>query len=86
MSKLSFVVGVGVGYVLGTRAGREQYERIVAQGRAFLGSPTVRQVTDAAKAEAARVVDEGTALLRSKTEQVSQRLDSAASKAERAVE
>jgi len=30
---LFFVAGAGVGYVLGTRAGREQYERIKAQAK-----------------------------------------------------
>lgn len=28
MAKLPFIVGAGVGYVLGTRAGRGQYEKI----------------------------------------------------------
>ena len=28
MAKLSFVAGFGVGYVLGSRAGRERYEQI----------------------------------------------------------
>lgn len=28
MKKMSFLVGLGVGYLLGTRAGREQFERI----------------------------------------------------------
>lgn len=34
MAKLPFILGAGVGYVLGTRAGRGQYERIK---RAFNG-------------------------------------------------
>lgn len=28
MSKMSFVIGAGIGYVLGTRAGRGQYEKL----------------------------------------------------------
>ncbi len=28
MSKMSFVIGAGLGYVLGTRAGRGQYEKL----------------------------------------------------------
>ena len=30
--KLYFLVGVGVGYVLGSRAGRERYEQLKAFG------------------------------------------------------
>jgi hypothetical protein len=74
MSKLAFVVGVGAGYVLGTRAGREQYDKLVAQAHDILADPTVRQVTDAAKAGAGRLADEGRALVGEKTDQVSKQL------------
>ncbi len=38
MRRLIFVAGVGVGYVLGSRAGRERYEQLKAQGPADLGA------------------------------------------------
>ncbi len=41
-ARAAFVVGAGVGYVLGTRAGREQYERIVRASRAVWSHPLVR--------------------------------------------
>jgi hypothetical protein len=56
---LFFVAGAGVGYVLGTRAGREQYERIKVQAQKFLDQPEVKEVTDAVRAEATRLYDEG---------------------------
>ena len=41
--KITLLVGGAVGYVLGTRAGRERYEQIQAQARKVLQNPTVRQ-------------------------------------------
>lgn len=41
--KTGFVVGFGVGYVLGSRAGRQRYEQIRAWWGQFTGSPTVQR-------------------------------------------
>ena len=41
--KILFVVGLGVGYVLGTRAGRERYEQIKAAAERVWNTPTVQQ-------------------------------------------
>jgi hypothetical protein len=40
--RLSFLVGGAVGYVLGTRAGRDRYDKIVRLGRTLAGSQTVQ--------------------------------------------
>lgn len=40
--RLSFVVGLAVGYVLGARAGRERYEWIVRKARKVRGSQTIQ--------------------------------------------
>ncbi len=40
-----FVAGLAVGFVLGTRAGRERYEQMVKYGRQVAESPTVQKVT-----------------------------------------
>jgi hypothetical protein len=39
--RLLFLVGLGAGYVLGTRAGREQYDKLVAQVDTLWKSPRV---------------------------------------------
>jgi len=41
MRKLLFVVGLGAGYVLGARAGREQYDKIAAAANNLWESPKV---------------------------------------------
>jgi hypothetical protein len=37
------LVGFGIGYVLGSKAGRERYEEIRRAWRGFTGSPTVHR-------------------------------------------
>jgi hypothetical protein len=51
--KLLFVVGLGVGYVLGTRAGRERYEQIARAADRVWNQPAVQQGVGAAKEFAA---------------------------------
>lgn len=42
-NKVVLLTGMAVGYVLGTRAGREQYERIRSQARSMWGDPRVQE-------------------------------------------
>jgi hypothetical protein len=44
--KTGFLIGVGAGYVLGAKAGRERYDQIVEATRAFLANPGVQRLTD----------------------------------------
>lgn len=46
--KLTFVVGVALGYVLGTRAGRERYEQLKKSARHVAQNPTVRNTAETA--------------------------------------
>jgi len=47
--KILFVAGLGLGYVLGTRAGREKYEQLKSSVMKFWNDPRVqRQVDNAA--------------------------------------
>jgi SLT domain-containing protein len=41
--KLSFLVGLGAGYVLGTRSGRERYDQIAAKAQDWWRSPSVQE-------------------------------------------
>ena len=47
--KVLFVVGLGVGYVLGTRAGRERYEQIKRAAENVWNTPAVQQGVGSAK-------------------------------------
>jgi len=49
MKVVTLAAGVAVGYVLGTRAGREKYEQIVAGARKVSSHPTVVQAQTKAK-------------------------------------
>ncbi len=59
--KLVLLVGIGIGYVLGARAGRERYEEIKRAVRGFWNDPRVKQqvqnVEDFARDKAPDVVD-----------------------------
>lgn len=57
--KLIFITGVGVGYVLGTRAGREKFDKMVAQGRRFWESQTVQEAVGVAQTQAGQLYDQG---------------------------
>jgi 2',3'-cyclic-nucleotide 2'-phosphodiesterase (5'-nucleotidase family) len=59
IKKLFFVAGAGVGYLLGTRAGREKYDKMVAKAREVMDRPDVQEVTGAVKAKANQLYDEG---------------------------
>lgn len=48
--KVGLVIGLGVGYVLGTRAGRERYEQIKQQADKVWNLPPVQKQVDKAKA------------------------------------
>jgi hypothetical protein len=54
-----FAIGVGVGYLLGARAGRERFDQIVAKGRQLWESPTVQEAAGVVQAQAGRLYDEG---------------------------
>jgi hypothetical protein len=47
MKKLLLLVGLAVGFVLGSKQGREPYERLEAQLRQLAGRPEVRGAVDA---------------------------------------
>ncbi|HEX4058718.1 MAG TPA: YtxH domain-containing protein [Galbitalea sp.] len=59
--KILLVVGLGVGYVLGTRAGREKYDELVARVQKVWNDPRVQKqasnVGDFVKEKAPDVAD-----------------------------
>ena len=43
--KLSFLVGLGTGYVLGAKAGEQRYTQIMDKARELAGMPAVQEAT-----------------------------------------
>lgn len=46
--RLTFVVGLAIGYVLGTRSGRERYEQMRKGAEQFAQNPAVRNAAETA--------------------------------------
>ncbi|WP_343571943.1 hypothetical protein [Mycobacterium sp.] len=53
---IRYVVVLGLGYVLGTKAGRRRYEQIVGTYRALTSSPAVKSMIDAGRRKVANQV------------------------------
>jgi hypothetical protein len=51
--RIVFIAGLGVGFVLGARAGRERYEQMRKLARKVADSPAVQQAAAALQAQAA---------------------------------
>jgi len=56
MRKLSFLLGLGVGYVLGSRAGRQRYEQLLRSWRQVRDNPAVQEAAGLVQARAENVV------------------------------
>lgn len=52
MGKITLLVGAGVGYVLGTRAGREQYDKLAEQAQRLWRDPRVQDKAQQAQSTA----------------------------------
>ncbi|MCX5160071.1 YtxH domain-containing protein [Streptomyces sp. NBC_00264] len=46
--RLTFITGLALGYVIGTRAGRERYEQMKKSARRFAENPAVRNTAESA--------------------------------------
>ncbi|MEU6012748.1 YtxH domain-containing protein [Streptomyces sp. NPDC047515] len=46
--RLTFIAGLALGYVIGTRAGRERYEEMKKSARQFAQNPAVRNTAESA--------------------------------------
>ncbi|HWS36280.1 MAG TPA: hypothetical protein VN408_26540 [Actinoplanes sp.] len=57
--KLMFLTGLGAGFVLGSRAGREKYEEIRATAQKAWQHPTVQEAAGVAQAQANKLYTEG---------------------------
>lgn len=50
--RFGFLTGAAVGYVLGTRAGRERYEQIMRLSRTVAENPTIQEAAGILRARA----------------------------------
>jgi hypothetical protein len=57
--KLMFLAGLGAGFVLGTRAGREKYEELVQAARKVRENPTVQEAAGVVQEQANKIVSGG---------------------------
>ena len=57
--KRGVVVGLGVGYVLGAKAGRQRYEEIKRAWEGFVGNPSVQHAIELGKGAVGTGVKEG---------------------------
>ena len=74
MGKLTAVIALGAGYVLGTRAGRERYEQIKRAAASAAQRPEVQQVRDRLKTVAGDKLQAGTARVTQRTADVTGKL------------
>lgn len=56
-TKATFLLGIGAGYVLGARAGRERYEQIVEMARDYWNRPEVQSTVEQAPGKLGSVVE-----------------------------
>jgi hypothetical protein len=80
------LVGLGAGYVLGAKAGRERYQQIVQATRAFMDNPGVQRLTDEVGKTVSVGKDRMASVTSRKVEQVSSSLADQANKAKGLVE
>ncbi|MGA8253490.1 MAG: hypothetical protein WBW75_02095 [Mycobacterium sp.] len=60
---IGYVAVLGVGYVLGTKAGRHRYEQIVGTCRALTSSPVTKSVIERGRREIANRISPDTGLV-----------------------
>jgi len=56
---MMFLGGLAVGYLLGTRAGRQRYEQIAETAKKVWESPTVQEAAGVVQAQASKLYSDG---------------------------
>jgi len=70
MRKMTALIAGGVGYVLGSRAGRERYEQIRSAALQLKSNPKVQQAAEVAKEKAPVIKDKVSGVADSATSKV----------------
>lgn len=64
--KMSFLVGMGVGYVLGAKAGRARYEQLMRAFHQLMENPTVQSAAGTVQSQAFELADKAKSAVGSK--------------------
>ncbi len=80
MGKVSFVIGLVIGYVLGSRAGRHRYEQIRRAARNVRDDPRVQQAAHQAADLTVNTAQQAAEVARDKAPVVKDKLADAAAK------
>jgi hypothetical protein len=78
MKRLWLVVGAGIGFVLGSRMGREPYERIESKVRQVSGRPAVKNAVHIISDRADDAADTVMKVAADKVEDISERVQTRA--------
>jgi hypothetical protein len=73
--KSGLLVGFGVGYILGSKAGRERYEELRGAWDQFVGNPSVQRVVTKSKEVVDTGVQRGIRAVESTSDDVRTRLE-----------
>ena len=74
MNKMLLLVGAGIGYVLGARAGRERYDQIADQANKLWSDPRVQTKVEEVKAKAPEMAHQVGEQARSKVDEAKHRV------------
>src|SRR5688572_17370988 len=70
---MAFGAGAAIGYLLGTRAGRQRYEELAGQAKRIWASDTVQEAAGVVQGQAARLYDEGRKVVSDRADKMSKR-------------
>ena len=70
--KILFVAGLGLGYIFGTRAGREKYEQLKTTAQKFWNDPRLQKQVDAAQGFVKDQVDAAQDFVKDKAPEVAE--------------
>jgi hypothetical protein len=70
IKKLTLLVGVGAGYVLGAKAGTQRYDQIMGKVNELMGKPAVKDATSSLSSSATQLADKAKSTLNDKVDSV----------------
>ena len=78
--KSGLLVGFGVGYVLGSKAGRERYDELRAAWDQFMGNPSVQRVVTKGREVVDTGVNRGIRAVEDASDEVKNRVEGSTTK------